>query len=314
MNGISEIGNSIETDLVQSSAEEFGICFRTIVENTPVPTIIVSLDDGQWLYANQAARGNQSREFFKRQNHSLMSLCANDDDFHTLWKSVQSGQPLREHHIRLQKSDDELYWAILSAMPIKFGGKKASLVNYVDVSSQKEREETLHRMANHDPLTGLANRSVFLKTGNREISIARRQVDYQFAVLFIDLNQFKTFNDTYGHGAGDKLLVEFSDRLQKSVRPSDLVARMGGDEFTVLLTHLQGDIELPCIVRRISDALHAPYFIEGRHLSPSASIGVATYDPDFENVEAMLRRADAAMYREKAKTGDYRAVANLQHA
>lgn len=312
MNGTSERHLKTDPEYGQGRPETNDVCFRTIVEHTPVPTLIVSLRDGRWLYANNAARDHRSNAEFALTTRSLKLLCADANEYRSLWTQIQMGTHVKDHQIRLRDDDEKLYWAILSASPITFSGHQAVLVNYVDMSRQKEREETLHRMANHDPLTGLANRSMFMETVEREISHARRQVDYQFAVLFIDLNQFKAFNDTYGHGAGDKLLAEFADRLRGSVRPSDLVARMGGDEFTVLLTHLQGDIELPCIVRRISDALHAPYDSDGRRLSPSASIGVATYDPDFEDVEAMLRRADAAMYREKAKTGNYRAVANLR--
>ena len=160
-------------------------------------------------------------------------------------------------------------------------------------------EEQLVHQALHDALTDLPNRAYFVERVSQAQARVRRDPDYRFAVLFIDFDQFKAVNDNLGHAAGDRLLMEIAGRLRTCVRPGDVVARLGGDEFTLLLEEISGLPDAEHAARRIQAALVAPFAIEGRELVATASIGVALSEPDYGQVQDLLRDADLAMYHAK---------------
>jgi diguanylate cyclase (GGDEF)-like protein/PAS domain S-box-containing protein len=153
----------------------------------------------------------------------------------------------------------------------------------------------------HDFLTGLPDRRLFSIRLNRAFKKALRQEHYAFAVLFIDLDRFKYINDTFGHLAGDRILCEVAWRLVECIRPGDMAARHGGDEFTVFIDHLQDENTAINVARRISDRLKTPVAFEGRELSLAGSIGIAFSWQNYTRPEDMLNDADRAMYRAKAK-------------
>jgi diguanylate cyclase (GGDEF)-like protein/PAS domain S-box-containing protein len=172
------------------------------------------------------------------------------------------------------------------------------VLNMRDVSDRKALEEALRQQAFHDALTGLANRTLF--SDRVEHALAQRDVAGRtLAVLFIDLDDFKTINDSLGHAVGDRLLVTISHRLRSCLRPSDTAARLGGDEFGVLLEDVEpGEAEI--VAARILTALHEPVRLQRRELSVEASIGIAIGQPSRHRAEELLRNADAAMYSAKA--------------
>jgi len=153
----------------------------------------------------------------------------------------------------------------------------------------------------HDSLTGLPDRRLFFICLDRAFKRALRQENYGFAVLFIDLDGFKNVNDTFGHLAGDHILCQVAWRLVECIRPGDMVARHGGDEFTVFIDRLQDKSTALNVARRISDRLKAPVTFEGRELSLAGSIGIAFSWQNYTRPEDMLNDADRAMYRAKAK-------------
>ena len=157
-------------------------------------------------------------------------------------------------------------------------------------------EAKLVHQAFHDSLTGLANRALF--RDRAEHALARKGRGEQVAVLLLDLDDFKSVNDSLGHGEGDLLLERVAERLLKATRGCDTVARIGGDEFAVLLEGWQDESDVLAVVRRIADELRAPLRLQGRELSVAASIGVA-YARAAERVDEILRNADVAMYRAK---------------
>jgi diguanylate cyclase (GGDEF)-like protein len=136
---------------------------------------------------------------------------------------------------------------------------------------------------------------------NRSFRRTKRRKDYLFAVLFVDLDRFKVVNDSLGHAAGDKVLVEVAQRLKSSVRPGDVVARLGGDEFLVLLDDIRDSSDTTRVAERILSALEKPIDLDGREVFTTASIGIAVSEETLDGPEHLIRHADSAMYRAKAR-------------
>jgi diguanylate cyclase (GGDEF)-like protein/PAS domain S-box-containing protein len=166
------------------------------------------------------------------------------------------------------------------------------VLNSRDITERQKLSEGLRKRAFHDPLTGLANRARF------EERLEQASGETDTAVLFIDLDNFKTVNDSLGHGAGDQFLSEVARRLTTCVRMGDMVARMGGDEFAVLISGVDAQIRAPRIAERILRELAAPIELERRAITPSASIGIACGD-SAQNAQEILRDADLALYEAK---------------
>lgn len=177
-------------------------------------------------------------------------------------------------------------------------GTQAFAVYLRDVTDRKSLEESLAYRALRDSLTGVGNRGLFMdRLGHAVARTARRQTSC--AVLFVDVDDFKSVNDNFGHGAGDHLLVTLARRMTACLRPEDTIARLGGDEFAILLEDATSPENVADVAARISDALQAPVEWRGRTLRVTASIGVASSSPQTESPEALLQAADAAMYRIK---------------
>lgn len=169
-----------------------------------------------------------------------------------------------------------------------------------EAARERERNrQQLEHLARFDHLTGLANRTMFRDRLDHAVASAGRSGEH-VALMFVDLDKFKDVNDQLGHDAGDRLLVEIGRRLQGVARRTDTVARIGGDEFTVLLEHLDSPDGAATAAQKILDALSAPIELGGRHVVVSGSIGIAMYPDDARTVDELLRHADTAMYEAKA--------------
>jgi diguanylate cyclase (GGDEF)-like protein len=178
-----------------------------------------------------------------------------------------------------------------------------------------ERDQQLARLAFSDVLTGLPNRPAFIDRLEREFQRASRG-GHRLGLLFLDLDGFKQVNDTLGHEAGDRLLVEAAGRIREALRPADAAARadgpvyapqsarLGGDEFTVLVPDLREAADVMVVARRIGDSMRRPFFIDGRELAITASIGAAVFPEDGKDVPTLLQRADTAMYDAKRSGRD----------
>ncbi len=174
-----------------------------------------------------------------------------------------------------------------------------------------QQTQLLH-LAQHDALTGLPNRSLFMDRLERAVAQAKRSGD-TVAVCFLDLNGFKQVNDTLGHAAGDELLRQLAERLARRCRESDTLARMGGDEFTVLATGLQSDASVRRVAQSLLEVFHLPFIIEGEEVSIGSSLGLARYPQDAHRAADLLQFADSAMYRVKRRKveGDVKSYSTL---
>lgn len=167
---------------------------------------------------------------------------------------------------------------------------------------RKRIEGTLVQMAKHDPLTQLPNRGIFSDRVDQHIAQAQRNTT-RFAVLFIDLDDFKGVNDRWGHETGDQLLIQVARRLEQTVRHVDTVARLGGDEFTVLLADINESSEASGVATKLLQGLTLPFQLGEITYVGKASIGIATYPDQGRDKESLLRAADRAMYRAKTRGG-----------
>lgn len=178
------------------------------------------------------------------------------------------------------------------------GGIWGLVGTMLDITERKEAEEKLFFHAFHDALTGLPNRSLFMERLSQALAQAKRSGSL-LAVAYLDLDRFKLVNDTLGHAVGDELLKAAADRLRSGLRESDTLARMGGDEFTLLLPGVPDARAVARACERILSALSQPFHVAGRELIVSASVGVALYPTDGDEAGLLLQRADRAMYRAK---------------
>jgi diguanylate cyclase (GGDEF)-like protein/PAS domain S-box-containing protein len=216
---------------------------------------------------------------------------------------IRTGEPIVNLEEKETCADGGVRWVSTTKLPLR--DREGNIVGTFgisrDITQRKQAEQQLERQAFRDGLTGLPNRVLFLSRLEHLFRRARRsQGVLTFAVLYLDLDRFKVVNDTLGHQAGDELLVEITRRLERCVRPSDTLARFGGDEFTVLLEDIASSADATAVAERIHVELTAPIVVRGHEVRSSVSLGIALASAGYERPEDMLRDADTAMYRAKA--------------
>jgi diguanylate cyclase (GGDEF)-like protein len=174
------------------------------------------------------------------------------------------------------------------------------LIGLYDITERKRRDDDIRRLAFRDTLTTLPNRAAFDESV-REALLHAERTQGRFAVLFIDLDQLKEVNDTYGHKGGDRLLQAIATRLASAIRQSDCVARLGGDEFVVLVSDIVDDAAVAGVAWKLLDRIAKPLLIEDRDCVVTASIGISRYPEDGADLHTLLKHADVAMYRAKTE-------------
>jgi diguanylate cyclase (GGDEF)-like protein/PAS domain S-box-containing protein len=232
---------------------------------------------------------------------SLTRLLHIDDVAHAAW--LNGTQPLQGPQaveLRLRHANGEWLTMEVTVTDLRSDAAVAGIVlTGRDVTDRKALEVELRHRALHDPLTGLANRDLFIERIVQ--ALGPHPEPETVAVVFIDLDDFKTVNDALGHMIGDRLLVETARRLRGCVRSTDTAARLGGDEFAVLVTDLGAQREMEVLAARILGGLSEPVIIEGHDLRVRATIGVATNQAAVDTAEQLLRNADRAMYSAKQR-------------
>ena len=188
----------------------------------------------------------------------------------------------------------------MSVGEMEFDGNRLFIAMLRDISLRKQAEERVLFMAHHDGLTGLPNRALFQERVDR-VTVQTRRTDQRFAIMLLDLDHFKDVNDTLGHHVGDLLLAQASQRIAAIVRESDTVARIGGDEFALLLTNIAEAGGAGTVAVSIVAALAKPFDLDGNEVFIGASIGISIFPDDSDNIETLMKNADLALYRAKAK-------------
>ncbi len=208
-----------------------------------------------------------------------------------------------QHEYRIAHKDGHFVWVLCRGVVVFDSNGRAARVagSQTDITAHKEAEEQLRRNALHDALTGLPNRALLMDRLEQAIARAQRTESARFGVLFLDLDHFKTLNDSLGHLVGDQLLIQIANRLSACLRSIDTVARLGGDEFAIIVSDLDGDDTASQVAERIQESLRTPFEIGSHRIFTSASIGITLSSGDYERSEDFLRDADTAMYRAKSQ-------------
>ncbi|GHA21164.1 EAL domain-containing protein [Oceanisphaera arctica] len=231
----------------------------------------------------------------------LQSGVHNKAFYGKLWQSVR-GQGFWEGEVWNRNRDGTVYAQRLTIDAVRDQGGR--IINYIailnDISESKAAEAIIERQASYDSLTGLPNRNLLQDRLEQEMAGTRRH-DTQMAVVFIDLDKFKAVNDSLGHDHGDLLLKSVTERLQACVRQTDTVARLSGDEFVLILTNLTQGSDSNRVCEQVLAQLNMPFQLNAHKVHISGSLGIALYPGDADSPEALLKRADTAMYRAKKR-------------
>ncbi len=271
--------------------------FRTLAETAPCA---ITIDQsGECRYANAAAgaiSGYAPREL-ERMNLAELVHAEHQDLVRDRVAAAAEGLPLH-HEFKIVRKDGQERWLDFCASTIEYGGKRATLGAAFDITDRKRADEQIKSLAYHDPLTGLPNRLLFRDRLGLAVAQAHR-AGQKLAVLFLDLDRFKVINDSLGHGLGDRVLQTVAARLQASVREGDTVARVGGDEFILIVPGVERPLQVARVAEKVCDALKEPVVLEGHELFVTTSMGISVYPEDGEDADALIKNADTAMYRAK---------------
>ncbi|MBS0367062.1 MAG: EAL domain-containing protein [Proteobacteria bacterium] len=280
---------------------------RAAFEQWPTAAMVVDRDSWRILGANPAARrsfGYSEDEITRRTLTQLFrgEGVADEDLGACLRRAATPGNPLE---LQQRCRDGSQRSVEVICRELTLGKRTALALSVHDVTLRRKAESTLlerhqhlDHLAHHDQLTGLPNR-LYLAAHMPDAIDQARRCGNQLAVLFLDLDRFKHINDSRGHETGDKLLKTVAQRIHATIRAEDLVVRMGGDEFVVLMRHVKDSAEVNEAAARINAALSAPIVIDGRTLVTTVSIGVALFPNDGADMGELLRHSDTAMYQAK---------------
>ena len=273
----------------------------SVFDNT-IEGVLISDAEGTIVDVNPAfseITGYQRAEVLGKNPRILKSGRQGPEFYAAMWQAIRNRGHWRGE-VWNRRKDGEIYPELLtiSAVRDESGATSHFVAVFSDISQIKQQQRQLESIAHFDSLTGLPNR--LLLADRMQQAIARTQrTDHLLAVCYLDLDNFKPVNDSLGHEAGDKLLIEIAARLKGCVRGDDTVARLGGDEFVLLLTELERIEECETVIERVLQSVAAPCVIADRTVSISASIGLTFFPMDDADPDTLLRHADQAMYKSK---------------
>jgi diguanylate cyclase (GGDEF)-like protein/PAS domain S-box-containing protein len=285
---------------LQEALAESEAQLRRLIETAPIPLVIARASDQRLLYLNGRALEQLGLDFGAAVERRFSDFHADPGIRAALGEQLERAGGVDDFEVHLRAANGQESWLLMSARRVRYAGEDCLLVALANIDDRKRVQEDMRRRALHDPLTGLANRAMFLESLERAVHKARRR-STEFSLLFVDLDRFKEVNDSMGHSAGDSLLKAVAERLVTAVRQSDLVARLGGDEFVILIEEHGGPEEVMIVAQKVLAMVARPVPVDWREAAVSASIGIASFPEDGEDIESLLRNADTAMYQSKER-------------
>jgi len=296
-------------DISERKRTEAHLQLMAMVFSNSNEAIMVTDAGNRIIAVNPAFRrltGYLPDEVMGKDPRILSAGITSPEVFSDMWASLdRHGSWQGELWDRRKSGEAYPKWLSISLVRDADGQIRNHIGSFIDISELKATQERIRHLAHHDTLTNLANRFSLHEKLGQAIAFCKRN-HMQLALMLIDLDRFKTINDTLGHQAGDELLIQVAQRLSAAVRESDIVARLGGDEFVVALPGIGSPADAAHLADKITREISAPYLINGQELRTSPSIGICVYPGDGTEIGDLLKNADVAMYHAKAKgRGNY---------
>lgn len=279
--------------------------FRFMLENSPIAVRIANIAKSQVVFTNQ----RYAELIDSPPEHAIgidpKQYYANPQEYADVIEQISNGKRVTNRLIELiiPGPHSKTKWALASYLQLEFQGEPAVLGWFYDITDRKTMEEQIQHLAHFDPLTDLPNRTLFTDRLHQALTVARRDKN-RLALMFIDLDKFKPINDTLGHDVGDLILKEAAQRIQSCLRESDTVARIGGDEFVVLLPTIETAQDALGVAEKIRASLNQPFRHANHSLSISSSTGIAIYPEHSSDDKQLFKMADIAMYHAKTSGRD----------
>jgi diguanylate cyclase (GGDEF)-like protein/PAS domain S-box-containing protein len=295
---LSQANQALKAEMAER--QEMEKLFRTLFIQSPIGSYITQ--KGRIRMANpefERVTGYREKELLTLPALGLVHPDDRDEVRINALKMLR-GERHQPYEFRMPSRDGRILWILETVTSIQYQGYQATLGSFMDITQRKESEEMIRHLAFQDSLTGLPNRVLF----HDRLSLALAQAARNrqgLTLMMIDLDNFKEVNDLYGHQQGDRLLKEMGRRLLDFLRKSDTVARMGGDEFMILLPDTGQQPDAERIAEKLLEIFQRPVVLEGGTVRVSASIGLALYPKDGKDGAALIKNADRAMYRAKAE-------------
>jgi diguanylate cyclase (GGDEF)-like protein/PAS domain S-box-containing protein len=276
--------------------------YQALVDTSPIA--IVALDSNQCIQSCNPAFeelfGYSMGEACGQLLDALITTPENWVEASSATERILAGETVKMTGQRMRK-DGRVLEVRIYGVPVHVGGQQPTvLAMYHDITDQVRAEEHLKHLATHDPLTMLPNRAFLYDHLGHALEMARRN-QTRVAVFFLDLDGFKSVNDLLGHAHGDQLLQQVAGRLRQAIRKSDLVARIGGDEFAFVFENINSSQAAAVIAEKVLNSLSDPFLIGNQGVAISGSIGVSLFPEDGQDARQLLRNADSAMYRVKGR-------------
>ena len=293
-------------DTERKRAEE-ALRIRNWAMRSSISAIVLADLQGNLIYVNPAFLwmwGYEEEDEEEVLEKSIASFWQMEEKAWDVVRSLRDGGGWMGELVAKRKGGSLFYVQLLASVVTDEAGKPICMVvSFIDITERKQAEETIKQMAYHDALTGLPTRRLF--NDRLTLALAHAQRNQQkLAVMLLDLDNFKEVNDTLGHDVGDQLLQVVSERLTSLLRKGDTAARMGGDEFMLLLPEITQVEDAAEVAAKILEALREPYVFDDHELHISTSIGVALYPDAGEDGDTLMKNADIAMYRAKDQGRD----------
>lgn len=300
----------IEQRQAAQALENARIDYRILFESAQDAFLVIDGHSARLLDANLQAQHLLGADFAELQQRALIYWLDDPDliAWRRRWRRALAGRA-EQVECRLRSATGQPFWVEMSLVRIGPAKRGRLLLIGRDISKRKEAEERLRHYAFRDELTQLPNRAFMYRRLEAAIQRQHQEPGYRFALFFLDLDRFKTINESLGHSLGDRLLVTIGQRLSACLEAGDHIARLGGDEFLILSDQITGADAAEVLAQRMEQALRTPCTVNGQEIFTSASIGIVLANRRYQQPEAMLRDADIAMYQAKRREGRERRYA-----